>query len=339
MENIIPLDRIPDKWLEKSRCPVCSTNPLKIDHREGEPDRFLCPNCYFCFQVATSQPSVFVIQDPVDVRTGFAGKWVEMKTLVEQSRRQKQSVVDPSTLPKSEVQNVKSAEEKFTDLIYGKFSASLVDSAVELYEMGNSLSSIRNTLSRNSQLSDDEIGEIIGYISRHKRKKEKASFKPPRWAIGCIMVPLILFLLYLGVSAYLRYSFYKELAAAPGAIEITVIDFEKLPEGIQNEIPEEVRTMQWPKATITRFPSTNLPQTACPETVQTVVSLYGGKSGDWEEQGGNHTWVMTSDYPRVINVPEGFVAAVPYMKHGLNMQVVLGPARVQNAYVVSIACP
>ena len=348
MENFNPLDHIPDKWLEKSRCPVCSTAPLLIDHQEWEPDRFFCPGCELCFQVAKNSPSIFVLQDPLDYDTGYVGEWVEMKTLIENSRSRKHNLKSESPVQSGspveaqkndvDVDHEVTVEEKL-DPIYEKYPENIIDSAISLYEMGNSRQSIKNILSRNSQLSEGDIDEIIYYVTHQKRKKEPGSRKIPRWAIGCILVPALCIISYLCMMLYFQLSFANQLAASPNAVDITVIDFEKLPGFIRNVIPEDVQNTQMPKAIVTKYASTNMPQAACPTSVQGAVSLFGGQAEDWEKGSGQVSWNLQTNYLRTLNLPEGYVAVMPYLDHGLAIQITVGPARIQNAYLVAISCP
>ncbi|MBI9051317.1 MAG: hypothetical protein JEZ00_17975 [Anaerolineaceae bacterium] len=342
MENLIPVDQIPEKWLEKSRCPVCSTAPLLIDHPEGEPDRFFCPTCELCFQVAKNHPSIFILQDPLDSATGYLGQWVDMKTLIENSRAQKKapervSPAYPAPAPKTAVED-KEDEEK-QDPIYKKYPASLINSAADLHEMGNSRQSIKDALARNKQLSEDDIDEILHHVSRQKRKKDAGSFKLPRWAMGCIIVPILFLISYLLMTLYFQYSFSKKLAAASEAMEMAVIDFEKLPGVILNFIPEDVQSMQMPKAMVTKSAATGFAQAACPADVQNAVSLFGGQAADWQFRDGQDAWILQSINVRTLNLPEGYIAIMPYLNKGLYIQITSGPARIQNAYLVMISCP
>jgi hypothetical protein len=345
MENFEPLDHIPDNWREKSRCPLCSEAPLLIDHRESDPDHFFCPNCELCFQVAKGSPSILVLQDPIEFDTGYVGKWVEMKTLIQFARTQIYEVksvasVSMASTPKVEPPAEKEVivEEK-VDPIYDQYSGGLIETAITLYEMGNSRQSIRDILARNGQLSEDDIDEIINYVYKRKRPKESGKAKLPRWALGCIFFPVICLLSYLCMMLYFQLSFSKQLATSPDVMDVSIINFEKLPGFILNMIPDEVENMEMQKATVTKYASTNLPQTACPANAQGAATLFGGQAAEWEKTDAQNAWIMQSNYFRTINVPDGFIAVMFYLNHGLNMQITSGPARIQNTYLISIGCP
>ena len=343
MENINPLDRIPDKWHEKSRCPLCSTSPMHIEHNEDEPDWFICPKCELCFHVAQGAPSVYVLQDPEYSPTGYLGQWVEMKTLIQLGRTlasgPKSISVPEEKPPQKATVQVEDEEEPPLDPIYDKYPSSIIESALSLYEMGNSRQSIRDTLLRNSQLSEDGVEEIVNFVTRQKRKKEGGSFKLPRWAIGCITIPIVLLISYLVVMLFFRYSFQNELATSTSSIEYTVVDFEKLPGFLQNIIPEDIQNSQMPKAVVTKLPTTTLPQAACPTTEQGAVSLFGGQIGDWEYNAQQDSWVLQATYLRTLNLPQDYIAVMPSLNNGLVLQFASGPARIQNAYFVMINCP
>ncbi len=347
METLLPRDEIPQSWLEKSRCPYCSSAPLIIEHMEGNPDQFTCPNCELSFQVAKNSPSVFVIQDPIGVYTGYVGQWVEMKILMQGARSDSSSAPSVQTPPReiiSEPENTPTTGEETPtpaisqDPIYEKYSREIIENAADLYALGNSKQKIKDILAKYSGLADEEIEEILEYITRKKTSGSRGSIKLPRWAMGCVIVPF-LFLLAYALIIFIQYRASSSVAAGAAPRVVTVMEYEKLPSFVRDLIPEEVQQVQMPAAIITQLEVTGGEVKACPEDGENAAGLFGGEALDWQFNSGQQAWMMQSIYARTLIIPEGFLSIIPILNKGLSIQLIPGPARVGNAYLILVRCP
>jgi hypothetical protein len=347
METLLPRDQIPQSWLEKSRCPYCSSAPMVIEHIEGNPDQFVCPTCELTFQVAQNSSSVFVIRDPLGVKTGYEGQWVEMKTLIQDTHSgitPKEPVKAPLSEPitTSERATHPSSEEPAPvisrDPIYEKYSAEVIENAADLYAMGNSKQQIKETLSKYSKLADEDIEEILNYITRKKTAESRRAFKIPRWALGFVIVPFVCLLAY-ALIVFIQYRASSTFAPGAAPKQVTVFEYANLPKAIRDLIPEEVQSVQMPSALVTQLKVTGGEVKACPADGETAAELFGGEALAWQFNTAQQAWMMQSVYAQTIIVPEGYLSVIPNMNKGLSIQLVPGPARVMNAYLLLVRCP
>jgi hypothetical protein len=345
MEKLLPRDQIPQSWLERSRCPYCSSAPMVIEHIEGNPDQFACPNCKLTFQVAQNSSNVFVIRDPLGVKTGYTGQWVEMKTLIQDSHSGNTSQesmpkesrqTTPNTTATKPGNTVNPSIEEPTpavsrDPIYEKYSAEVIENAADLYAMGNSKQQIKETLSRYSKLADEDI-------TRKKTAESRRAFKIPRWALGFVIVPFVCLLAY-ALIVFIQYRASSTFAPGAAPKQVTVFEYANLPKAIRDLIPEEVQSVQMPSALVTQLKVTGGEVKACPADGETAAELFGGEALAWQFNTAQQAWMMQSVYAQTIIVPEGYLSVIPNMNKGLSIQLVPGPARVMNAYLLLVRCP
>ena len=343
MENPIAREQIPDSWVEKSRCPYCASAPLWIQHPEGQPDYFVCPTCEMSFNVAQDQPSVFVLEDPIGVTTGYRGQWVEMKTLMQTTQTDRK---DTQGKPPQAVEEAMDREpvvevtpaESAQDDIYRKYPADVIKNAAELYDLGNSKTKIKSVLMSYSRLSEEECDEILAFIT-HKTTGEKIrSFKVSRWALGIIIVPFLCLLAY-GAVIFFQYKTASSVNADADPKTIAVFEYEKLPEFLRNLIPQEVQDVQTPIPLVTKLEPAGGEVSVCPASTEEAAVLFGGDPADWEFRRGQNIWTMQSNYARVVMVPESYLVIIPLINKGLSIQLVPGPAKINNAYILLMRCP
>jgi hypothetical protein len=344
MENLIPRDQIPESWLEKSRCPYCSSAPLWIEHPTGEPDYFVCPNCEMSFRIAQNHPSVFVVDDPVGITTGYKGSWVEMKTLLQTTGGGQTNpkpvetpvvIEQPKIEPAMKSQPVAAGKQ---DLIYEKYTADVINIAAELYALGNSKEKIKAILVSRSHLSDDESDEIVTYVSQKSSGKNVRSLKLPRWAMGCAIVPFLCLLVY-GLIFLIQYRSASGINVNAEPKVISIFEYEKLPQFLQDLIPQEVQEVKMPQTIVTKLEASGGEVQACPKTGAEAVALFGGESFDWQYKSGQNAWMLQSSYARTLSVPEQYLGIIPNLNKGLFIQFVPGPAKIGNAYMLLIRCP
>ncbi|MBI9049777.1 MAG: hypothetical protein JEZ00_10180 [Anaerolineaceae bacterium] len=340
MENLVPRDQIPQSWLEKSRCPYCSSAPLIIEHQPESPDHFVCPTCEMAFRVAKNESSIYVLHDPVGVSTGFVGQWVEMKTLISSTREipkaekqeqkpiKKQSVVSPAEGTTSDKR----------DSIYNKYPAEVIENAADLFEYGTSKQQIKETLNKYSELAEEEIDEIIDFISKRKVKQVAPTVSMPRWALGCIIVPFICLLAY-GLIVYIQYRTASSFTAGDDPRSVSVMKYENLPEAIQNMIPPEVQEISMPVPLIEKLNVTGAEINPCPTDTDTAAVLYGGTPGEWDYNAQQKIWTLQAVVAETITVPEGHLGVIPYLNEGLSIQLMPGPVQISNAYLLVVRCP
>lgn len=347
METLLPRDQIPQSWLEKSRCPYCSSAPMVIEHIEGNPDQFACPTCELTFQVAQNSSNVFVVRDPLGVKTGYEGQWVEMKTLIENTHSgaaPKEPAQAPLNKPSSQsesapnLSNQDAAPAISRDPIYQKYSAEVIENAADLYAMGNSKQKIKEVLSRYSKLADEEIDEILNYISRKKSAESRGSFKLPRWALGIVIVPFVCLLAY-ALIVFIQYRASSSFAPGAAPKQVIVFEYANLPRAVRDLIPEEVQSVQMPSALVTQLEVTGGEVKACPSDGETAAGLFGGEAPDWQFNTAQQAWMMQSVYAQTLIIPEGYLSIIPIMNKGLSIQLVPGPARIMNAYLLLVRCP
>jgi hypothetical protein len=325
---------------------------MVIEHNEGNPDQFACPTCELTFQVARNSSNVFVVRDPIGVKTGFEGQWVEMKILIENTHSKptpKESTIsEPAKITPNQAATQSgstanpSIEEPapaiVRDPIYEKYSAEVIENAADLYAMGNSKQKIKEVLSRYSKLADEDIDEILNYISRKKSAESRRSFKIPRWALGFIIVPFVCLLAY-ALIIFIQYRASSNFAPGAAPKQVTVFEYDKLPRAVRDLIPEEVQSVQMPSALVTQLEVTGGEVKACPSDGETAAGLFGGEALDWQFNTAQQAWMMQSVYARTLVIPEGYLSIIPIMNKGLSIQLVPGPARIMNAYLLLVRCP
>ena len=343
MENPTAREQIPESWVEKSRCPYCSSAPLWIQHAADQPDYFVCPTCEMSFNIAQGEPSIFIRQDPVGAATGYEGRWVEMKTFIQATQvknaaPKQEAVTKPEISTPVENADPKAVNDQPRDEIYRKYPAEVIDNAAELYTLGNSKTKIKDILLSYSHLSDEACDEILAYISRKRTGEKIRTFKAPRWALGCIIVPFLCLIMY-GLMVFFQYQTASGVNADADPQTITIFKYENLPKFLQKLIPEEVQEVQMPLAVITKLESTGAELTACPADAEAAAALFGGQPSEWEYKNGQKAWALQSNYARILNIPERYLVVIPVLNRGLLIQLVPGPAKINNAYMLLVRCP
>lgn len=340
MDDITPRDHIPENWVEKIRCPYCSTAPMNIVQPAGSPEHFSCPTCELAFRVARADSSIFILHDPIGHHSGYVGQWVGLKAFTSSMRiepKDEQTKQHEFVNPKVTEGEV-DPSELAKDPIYQKYSAEVIKNAADLFELGHGKPQIKDTLSRYSGLKDDEIDEILAYISRAKVSKAKVSIALPQWALGCILVPFLCLLSY-AVIVFIQYQTASSFEPGDEPRTISVIELDNLPEGMQTIIPATIMDIAMPIPLIKPLPVSGGEIEACPVDVEGAMALYGGGVDDWEYRSLQKTWTLQSIFAEKIVIPEGHLGVIPTIDEGLSIRLIPGPVEINNSYLIMIRCP
>ena len=339
MEELTPRDQIPESWLDKIRCPYCSTAPLKIEHSAGISDHFSCPTCELAFRVAKADSSIFILRDPIGVNSGFVGQWVNIKSFSSSMRigQQAPESVQQEGNKKLEVYATETAQNN-EDPIYKKYAADIIKNAADLYELGHGIGQIKDTLSRYSGLRDEEIEEIFEYISRDKTSKAKVNISVPTWAMGFILVPFLCLIFY-AIVVYVQYRTASSFTPGDEPRTVSVLSLGNLSDDMQDSIPDGIAEIAMPEPVVIPQEVTGGEIAACPADAEAAVVLYGAELQDWEYLSMQKTWRLQSTLAESITIPEGYLAVIPMIDKGISIRLIPGPVVLNNSYLVMIRCP
>jgi hypothetical protein len=339
MEELTPRDQIPENWLDRIRCPYCSTAPLKIERPAGSPENFSCPSCELAFRVAKADSSIFVLRDPIGTRTGFVGQWVNVKSFAQSMRNQanESQAKQQGAARKPELYASDQAMAN-EDPIFEKYSAEVIKNAADLYELGHGKGQIRETLSRYSGLRDDEIEEIFEYISRDKTSKAKVNISVPTWAMAAILIPFLCLLFY-GIGIFIQYRMASSFEPGDEPRTVSIFQFGNLSDDMKKNVPDSVMDISMPVPVITPLDVTGGEIAACPLDAEAAVALYGAEVDDWQYHGLQKTWRLQSAFAEQITIPEGHLAVIPTIHEGISIRLIPGPVVINNSYLVMVRCP
>ena len=339
MDELTPRDQIPESWLDKIRCPYCSTAPMNIEHPAGSPDNFSCPTCELAFRVAKADSSIFILRDPIGVDSGFVGQWIDIKSFSLSMRISQQGLAERKQPENKKPDIYATASQKNDeDPIYKKYSAEIIKNAADLYELGHGKAQIRSTLSRYSGLRDEEIDEIFEFISKDKTSKAKVNISLPTWAMGFIIVPFLCLISY-AIFIYIQYQTDSSFTPGDEPRTISVLDFGNLSTENEDSISAGLMDLSMPKPIITPLEVTGEEVPACPVDAEAAMALYGAELEDWEYLSMQNTWRLQSTFAEQITIPEGYLAVIPTIDGGIFIKLIPGPVVINNSYLVMVRCP
>lgn len=339
---------IPDLWAQKLACPLCKEPQTEVFRSANKPDQIICKQCGLMLEVEEGGSRLKITAVPKGLSSKVIGRWFSLPELQEIGRRlaEKRAAAknpatgsSPSDLKKPE--NVR----PFTDTHLPDSIRKERKRVKELYALGNSARQIRASFVNTDAFSPADINSIMAEIEGLEKKKHDNQRK----RLTVILVIMFVFVLciiscVLATQAY-RNGFNIDLTGSnqthptDSVIEKNRIQSEQLPEPLRTFIPAGASIINPPTPQVQLLSPAIGQSGRCPRNPLEAAQLFGGSADTWQAADMNRGWLYIAKEPVNITVPANMSAGyLVFDLSSMEMRSVIGPAVIQNVYMITISC-
>ena len=324
MTDIRPVEVILDFWAKSLNCPLCEKEGLSVTRQVGAADLLCCPRCGSQFQFEQGGTRIRLVQLPVELHDQLLGQWLtyeEVRAIAAEDTRKSAQVQpfalqkrEPKAIPVTGIQvlekpaaiPVRTPKIEKRKVIPPKRA---VDQAQQLYDLGNTFTTIRGILERDPALTPEQVDQVMHDLQAPYRQKQYER----------ILFSLLIIVSMVVAGLFLTYS---------GAL----VTLSSSARGLFTEDGLQLIPLE-PKLTY-YYPSGY--RYFCPSSQENAAQLFGGKIERWRF--GGKAWNYLDVRATHIFVPEGLKASYAAITRGFLRTYVDGPVLVENTFSLTIDC-
>jgi hypothetical protein len=352
MSEIKARTTIPVEWSEKTRCPVCSTPGMSVQHEANSPDQLQCRTCGLRFELEMGGNHLYVTHWPISISDQARSAvvlWLtidELRMFVNQGAttpdasaiRSSENQTQPSSIPlKNEDKAGQQSRQEMRPLpdassqLANQLDPERSEPAIyikSLRTLGNSYKQIRTILTQTIS-TPAELKAALDISGQMERQEQGRQQKKLLTSMG---IAAMLLLIMVGAGFF--------ILKIPNSPSSTALPMQTIAQPTVRPSIVDILKLATPNIhMLPPLPATD-PDSSVkfPRTLDGAASLFGGLAENWKSLKGG--WIMISPVKAVtINVPNGMKAAYLVMSKTVGLAEVKGPARMENVYYVSVSCP
>lgn len=313
-----PRKELPDAWIQKVSCPLCSTHPMKIVHLQGSTDYLSCPDCELSFEV--EQKNGYIRLKNIPGQLSFVESELQFNW------------VQPQLLKKLLQERDAILQEKKNSKVKNLTDDEVWERMLGLYRLGNKPGLIELIMIQagcSSEQAKRGGQKLRDHIAQENRRQNLRMM-----LIGSATLVLITGLI-IGGLIFANQQISSQLSE--GQKGTKVVETAKMSLKVLNSLPDAVKPefLKGPNA----YVENSGPNPAlCPSRAQDAARLFGGDEGAWQASSQAGSWQMISTgTPVTIHIPRGMYSGYIDNKTFVFKQAD-GPATIHYVNFVVISC-